>query len=123
MSLFDPNISDVISWKFNDQPGMRCKEIAGVMTIIEFPGGIPSQADQDLWMTEFITWRDAGGWKAALADFETQTSRTVKIAFKVLIDEINILRNEINLINSNTNLSPRTVLQFKQAIENKVNGD
>jgi hypothetical protein len=46
-------ISDVIAWKFNSQPGMRCKEIDGVMAIVEFPGGIPSQADQDLWTSEY----------------------------------------------------------------------
>jgi len=48
------NISDVIAWKFNEQPGMRCAEVGGIMTIIEFPGGVPSQADQDLWTQEYI---------------------------------------------------------------------
>jgi len=46
-------ISKVISWKFNDQPGMMCKEIDGVLKIVKFPGGIPSQADQDLWTAEY----------------------------------------------------------------------
>jgi hypothetical protein len=55
------NIAHVISWKFNDQPGMRCKEIDGVMTIIDFPGGIPSQAEQDQWIAEYAAaepWKD-----------------------------------------------------------------
>ncbi len=43
-------IGEVIGWKFNHQEGMRTK--AGV--IIEFPGGIPSQADQDLWTAEYL---------------------------------------------------------------------
>ena len=55
------NISKVIEWKFNDQQGMRCKEINGVMTIIGFPSGIPSQADQDLWTQEYNDWVSGGG--------------------------------------------------------------
>lgn len=47
------NIAKVIDWKFNHQPNMRCKEIEGVLQIIEFPGGIPSQADQDIWTAEY----------------------------------------------------------------------
>lgn len=43
------NISDVIGWKFNNQPGMRCQEINGALTIVEFPGGIPDKATQDGW--------------------------------------------------------------------------
>jgi len=46
-------ISEVIGWKFNNQPGMCCKEIDGVLKITEFPGGIPSQEDQDLWTSEY----------------------------------------------------------------------
>ena len=33
---------------------MRCKEVDGVFQIIEFPGGIPSQAEQDQWTAEYI---------------------------------------------------------------------
>jgi len=61
------NIADVIGWKFNHQEGMRCKEIAGIMTIIEFPGGIPSQADQDIWTQEYSDWISSGGDKDAKA--------------------------------------------------------
>lgn len=46
-------IAQVIGWKFNNQEGMRCKEVDGVLQIVEFPGGIPSQADQDLWTAEY----------------------------------------------------------------------
>ena len=46
---------------------MRCKEIDGIMTIVEFPGGVPSQADQDLWTQEYNDWIAAGGEKAAEA--------------------------------------------------------
>ena len=43
------SIGTVISWKFNHQPGMCTKN--GVITA--FPGGIPSQADQDKWTKEY----------------------------------------------------------------------
>jgi len=43
------DIANVISWKHNDQPGMATEE--GVITA--FPGGIPSQADQDKWTKEY----------------------------------------------------------------------
>jgi len=61
------SISHVIGWKFNHQAGMRCKEIDGVMIIVEFPGGIPSQADQDTWTQEYNNWIAAGGDKDAKA--------------------------------------------------------
>jgi hypothetical protein len=44
------NIGRVIGWKFNHQEGMST--IDGVIT--EFPGGIPSQADQDTWTAEYL---------------------------------------------------------------------
>jgi len=43
------NIGAVIGWKFNHQAGMSTRD--GVIT--EFPGGIPSQADQDAWTAEY----------------------------------------------------------------------
>jgi hypothetical protein len=43
------NIGEVIGWKHNHQAGMST--VDGV--IKEFPGGIPSQADQDKWTKEY----------------------------------------------------------------------
>ena len=43
------NIAQVIGWKFNHQEGMSTK--GGIITA--FPGGIPSQADQDKWTKEY----------------------------------------------------------------------
>ena len=43
------NIGAVIGWKFDHQSGMATRD--GVIT--EFPGGIPSQADQDKWTKEY----------------------------------------------------------------------
>ena len=48
-------IGQVIGWKFNHQEGMRTED--GIIT--DFPGGIPSQADQDKWTSE---------WEAAAND-------------------------------------------------------
>ena len=42
-------IGQVIGWKFNNQSGMSTYD--GVIT--EFPNGIPSQSDQDLWTAEY----------------------------------------------------------------------
>jgi hypothetical protein len=49
------NIGIVIGWKHNHQPGMMTKD--GVIT--EFPGGIPSQADQDRWTAEYEAEHDS----------------------------------------------------------------
>jgi len=43
------HISEVIGWKFNHQQGMST--VNGIIT--EFPGGIPSQSDQDTWTAEY----------------------------------------------------------------------
>jgi hypothetical protein len=42
-------IGTIIGWKFDHQQGMCTKN--GVITA--FPGGIPSQADQDKWTKEY----------------------------------------------------------------------
>jgi hypothetical protein len=43
------NIAEVIGWKHNHQAGMSTSD--GVIT--DFPGGIPSQSDQDTWTAEY----------------------------------------------------------------------
>ena len=47
------NIGAVIGWKFNHQAGMAT--VDGVIT--EFPGGIPSQSDQDTWTVEYEAYK------------------------------------------------------------------
>ena len=44
------SIAEIIAWKFPDQGGMCTSNDI----ITKFPGGIPSQADQDLWRNEYI---------------------------------------------------------------------
>ena len=81
------NISQVIGWKFNHQDGMRCKEIGGAMTIIEFPGGIPSQVDQDLWIQEYNDWVAAGGLKDIQVE-EELGSDVVRLIIETIVPMI-----------------------------------
>ena len=53
------NIAQVIGWKFNHQEGMSTK--GGIITA--FPGGIPSQADQDTWTAEYESHVSANAYK------------------------------------------------------------
>ena len=53
------NIAQVIGWKFNHQEGMSTK--GGIITA--FPGGIPSQADQDKWTKEYEEYVSANTYK------------------------------------------------------------
>lgn len=76
------DISNVIGWKFNHQPGMRCKEIDGVMTITEFPGGIPSIADQAKWIGEYTAWEASGGMK------DKQVNKEFNDSIRVLIETL-----------------------------------
>jgi len=65
-------IGEVIGWKFNHQPGMVTRN--GVIT--EFPGGIPSQADQNTWIAEYLT-RDIGAERIDSAFPQTDTARVI----------------------------------------------
>jgi hypothetical protein len=53
------NIGTVIGWKHNHQAGMSTSD--GKIT--EFPGGIPSQADQDTWTAEYEAYVAANEYK------------------------------------------------------------
>ena len=68
-------INQVISWKFNDQEGMSTKD--GKIT--EFPGGIPSQSDQDTWTAEYNDFISANAYKesrkAEYPDWGTQLNK------------------------------------------------
>ena len=49
------DISNVISWKFNNQAGMSCRENSdGVVVIVEFPSDeIPDLETQKTWTAEY----------------------------------------------------------------------
>ena len=54
------SIAEIIAWKFPDQGGMCTSNDI----ITKFPGGIPSQADQDLWRNEYIAkFGDVSIWE------------------------------------------------------------
>jgi len=53
------DIGAVIGWKFDHQEHMATRN--GVIT--EFPGGIPSQADQDKWTAEYEAQISIMEWK------------------------------------------------------------
>ena len=57
------SIAEVIGWKFDYQPGMSTMD--GVIT--EFPGGIPSQADQNKWTAEYEAQIPTMEWKEKMA--------------------------------------------------------
>lgn len=43
----------VLGWKFDHMSGISCSEVDGVMTIVEFPGEMPTQQDIDQWTLEY----------------------------------------------------------------------
>ena len=67
------NIGTVIGWKHNHQSGMAT--IDGVIT--EFPGGIPSQADQNTWTAEYLVEFPEGydEWKASMQETDSGMPR------------------------------------------------
>lgn len=107
------SIAAVIGWKFNHQPGMKCREIDSVLKIIQFPGGVPSQTDQDIWSQEYSDWVAAGGLLDEKADIEARFDDTLKAFSLAILDEINILR-------TTAGLQSRTVAQLKNAIKARL---
>ena len=57
------SIGEAIGWKFNHQQGMSTK--AGAIT--DFPGGVPTQAEQDLWTAEYEAYLPTKVWEEAMA--------------------------------------------------------
>ena len=79
------NIAQVIGWKFDNQPGMRCKEVDGVVTIVKFPGGIPTQEEQGAWLAEY----DAMGGDAELEKEERVNFSNVDPFLKAYVLAVN----------------------------------
>jgi len=103
------NIAEVIGWKFNHQTGMRCKEVNGVLKIVEFPGGIPSQADQDTWTTEY----NARNIKAERITRITEGDDLQKVVFKMFFK----LNNKVRALEGK---QPLTVNQFLTFLEGEL---
>jgi hypothetical protein len=60
------SIAEVIGWKFDYQQGMSTRD----NVITEFPGGIPSQVDQDKWTAEYLVQFPEGydEWKSSMQE-------------------------------------------------------
>ena len=65
------NIGVVIGWKHNHQSGMSTRD--GVIT--EFPGGIPSQANQDKWTAEYEASLPTQQWQETMAESDSSMTR------------------------------------------------
>jgi len=95
------NIAKVISWKFSAQEGMDCSEDSnGNIVITAFPNGIPTQAEQDLWTTDYNTFVAANEYKGlrkakydALSQFEMQYD-DAKNSTTTWVDAINAIKQE-----------------------------
>ena len=71
------NIGQVIGWKFNNQAGMSTK--GDVIT--EFPNGIPTQADQDLWTSEYEAHLAANEYKGLRAEAYPSLAEQADMAY------------------------------------------
>ena len=73
------HIAEVIGWKFDHQEGMSCRENdKGVLVITEFPGGIPSQADQDAWTAEYEALQPTRDWEVAMTETDSDIPRELE---------------------------------------------
>jgi hypothetical protein len=90
------NIAQVLSWKFPNQQGMICREdMQGVLRIVEFPGGIPTQVDQDMWTAEHAAYVASDVSKNDAAQRELDNQMALKAVALVLIDKGVFTLNEL----------------------------
>jgi len=98
------SIAEVIGWKFNYQEHMSTRD--GVIT--EFPGGIPSQADQDKWTAEYLVQFPEGfdEWKETIQTTDTGMPRYLE-----------------DLITSNSSLVIPTEMKKRYDAKIKIRGE
>lgn len=65
------DIMNTIIWKFGAVPGV----VVLGDTITSYPGGIPSQADQDKWTAEYEAQIPAMEWKKKMIDSDSLMPR------------------------------------------------
>ncbi len=85
------SIAQVIGWKFNHQPGMCTKN--GVITA--FPGGIPSQADQDKWTKEYEEYVSANTYKEKRKEEYPTIEECVHAILDGELDDLQIKRQVV----------------------------
>ena len=78
----------------------------------KLPDAIPSEADLEAVSAPALVWW-AEKQRAQKADFDTWDNQELKALIKVLLNEINILRQEVGL-------EPRTASQLKNAIQTNL---
>lgn len=105
------SIAEVIGWKFNHQDGM--KTVDGVIT--EFPGGIPTQAEQDAWTAEYLA-RDTAEERIDESFPQTDVARVIFEAFFEMANMIRELQDTVN----GTTQGPITRAQLKTWLKNKL---
>jgi hypothetical protein len=72
------NMSMVLEWKFPDLVGtIRCVDdgTGQCNTITAFPGGIPSQADQDTWTAEYDALQTTRDWETDMQATDSSMPR------------------------------------------------
>ena len=84
-------IGTVIGWKFNHQEGMTTRD--GVIT--EFPGGIPSQADQDTWTAEYEAHVSANAYKGKRKEEYPTIEECVHAILDGELDDLQIKRQVV----------------------------
>lgn len=62
------NIAEVLGWKFNNQEGIECREIKGVLTLTKFSGGLPSPKDLAQWEQEYLTFKSKENKRNAILE-------------------------------------------------------
>jgi len=84
------NIGEVIGWKFNHQEGMGTRD--GVITA--FPGGIPSQADQDKWTAEYLVEFPEGfdEWKLSMQETDSSMPRYAEDILDGMADKSGVVQ-------------------------------
>jgi hypothetical protein len=89
------NIGKVIGWKFSHQQGMETKD--GVIT--KFPNGIPSQDNQDLWVSEYNNYLDREEIKRKIIALDIQITTRNLIGLskgdQYAINKINNIESQI----------------------------
>jgi len=88
------NIGTVIGWKFNHQEGMSTVD----NVITKFPGGIPTQEDQDTWIAEYETYLASVKYKEDRKKEYFPIEDQLDMQYHDLIDETTTWKDHIEVV-------------------------
>lgn len=108
-------IAEVLAWKFNNQPGMRCETVDGVLKITEFPNGVPSQAEQDTWTAEYDAFVAGGGMADKIAGEQMDREKVSRLFFEVCFD----LESRVRVLEVRPAI---TKVQYRNALLTRLKG-